>query len=137
MRKVLTAIAGAFVATAAFAATPAQAQTYAYLYMGNADPSLDITISDVSWSGSYYPRIEGTLKAGSPEVRGSYHTVLGDGNVSFKANMTVNGAIQTCYFYVDVSSSGSISAGAIHWTGSPNCSANRSGSNVTFTMSKQ
>ncbi|MET3710180.1 hypothetical protein ABIC65_000860 [Sphingomonas trueperi] len=137
MKKLMSVLAVAGTAAALFGSAPAAAQSvYLYPSFFNDDPKYVVTISDINWSGSYYPRIEGTVQPGKQQD-GTYKTVGSDsyGSFSFKANITKeNGVTQTCYYSVTIGYRGDVTVGSARWTSLPACSAERYGSVVIFRM---
>jgi len=135
--SLLAAAALAVTAAAAFA-TPAAAGfpvslslTNNYVGTGN-----NLTISGVSWSGSYGPQITGPILPGASSP-GSYHTVLtaGEGDVTFTASNTAAGT--ACLFTFDIDNStgnidliGAVSTG----TNLAACGHSTGGSPISFTM---
>lgn len=132
--SVLALAAAAALVTSAMAG-PAAAAFYAFptLYNDQTSPNT-ITISGVSWSGSYNPQI-GSVAAGSSSS-GTLRTVLtvGSGGLTFNANL--NDPLRPgayCYFTFNIdNSTGAIfPVGKVAYSGA-NCSASSSGQSVTF-----
>lgn len=138
MKKLMSVLAAAGTAAALFGSAPAAAQSvYLYPSFFNDDPVYPVTISDINWSGSYYPRIEGVIQPGKQQD-GTYKTVGSDsyGSFSFKANITKeNGVTQTCYYSVTIGYRGDVTVGSARWTGLPNCSISKLGSVIITRMS--
>lgn len=141
MLKAVTSLAGLFGACCGLAiATPASATYYVYPAVRNLDSVGTITITDVSWSGSFYPRFPDTVAPGVTTSGAQFKTVSTSGisEISFKATIAYNGHTQTCLFYYTIdNSTGSVSTYASRLTTDPvlpTCSVTGSGSSPIFQM---
>lgn len=122
-------------------AQSAGAQTITPTLVNNS--RYDVTTSDISWGGSYFPRIEGTYPAGSAPVSGAHRF----GNPSyttytyldFKVSYTNrDGVKRTCLFWYNFDSStqrlrdfgSSRIEGGTDFT----CPATKSSNNLNFTF---
>ena len=119
----------------------ASAQTITPTLVNNT--GLPVTISNIYWTGSYLPRIEGTIPANSAPVSGSHRmadpTVERYTDLSFKASFTYQGDLKTCNFYYSFrSDSGAfVYSGASRVAGDPipGCKvAQTSSYRFTFTI---
>jgi hypothetical protein len=105
-----------------------------------------VTLSDVSWRGSYNPTIGAplnppTIGVGKTSV-GRFKTVLstGDGGLTFTANIAGTSPVKKCLFTFTISnSSGTLSAvkgTRIAGTPLPVCTATVNGTSIVFTIRK-
>lgn len=124
----------------AVTAQTASAQTIYSTFKNNTNAV--VTITNVSWTGSYSPRIEGTYAIGTVgygEHRFANATYNRYTSMSFRATWTdiVSGATKTCIFSYDFrSDTGAFSSGGGYaYNGTPTCGYTRSGYQFYFTPS--
>lgn len=126
------------------AAQSAGAQTITPTLVNSSN--YDVTISDISWGGSYFPRIEGTYPANSPPVSGAHRF----GNpryttytyLDFKVSYTTDrGEKRTCLFWYnfDSDTQNLNSYGSSRIEGDPvfRCPVYKSSNNLNFTFEIQ
>lgn len=107
----------------------AMAAVYAYPTLTNNDPSGNISVTNVSWSGSYNPQISATVTPGQTSY-GTLKSVSGSySRLDFRASITRDGVTRTCAFSLTLdNSTGAITATqAVRWTGEPTCVADTAG----------
>ena len=99
----LFALAGMAIAATAAMASPAAATTYDYFNVANGN-SHAVTVSTVTWSGSYSNQITGSVGVGATSSLGKLTTVFSSGT-SFVDFKTDDGNGNVCYFTLNINNS--------------------------------
>lgn len=134
-------VIGMLGAAGAAMATPAAAATYYPKLVNNS--AYPVTLTKVSWSGSYNPQIAASVAPRTSSNTATYKTMAtsGFGYLEFDASFTnAAGVVSTCSFYLSVSNStGQVSSvQGVRKAGTPlpSCVATYSGTSVLFTIAE-
>ncbi|WP_334185954.1 hypothetical protein [Novosphingobium sp.] len=122
-------------------ASPAMAAgDYFYPSVKNNDPTATLTITNLTWHGSYNPQLPKSILP-AQQANAALKTVLtyGYSDLEFDANMVNDdGSTVTCHMWLSIKNADGTLGGttATRKVGNPTCSFEAIGSKILFSMSR-